>query len=66
MTKRHKWPEDYTLCYNQKELDAAVAAERDECAKIASGHAEWLEKRGSRSCGEAYEIADSIRERGGK
>lgn len=35
---KHKWPEDYTRCYDQRELDAAVSSERARCAEIVRQH----------------------------
>ena len=43
-----KWPEDYTNCYSQIDLDAAVAAEREACAAVADRHTSaYREKTGA-------------------
>jgi len=65
------WPEDYTNCYAQRDLDAAVASEREACAKIADAatvaeltgptHGAW--ERGYQRA--AADIAWNIRSRSG-
>ena len=49
----------------RQQVEAGRVEEREQCAKIAVEHAEWLERREARYCAEAFYIAEQIRARNG-
>ena len=54
-----------TILSLRQQIEAVRVEEREQCAKIAVEHAEWLERREARYCAEAFYIAEQIRARNG-